>query len=114
MDNDLIYAGKRIDELSIEELRSCALHFRAAHVKQTLDTANLIRRIDKLELLLDTNARAKLDWWLKNHPNDTYKGDGTVKYPEWTEFEPTADGYQIPNKSKRMESLDAYVKRKNL
>ena len=47
--------------------------------------ANLSRRMTKMEMALDKNALSKLDWWLKNHPNDTRKGDGS-KYPEWTEL----------------------------
>jgi hypothetical protein len=75
-------------------LVNCLLHFRAAHISTTLQIALVNRRMSKMELGLTKEQIAALDWWLRVHPRDTEKGDGTDKYFQWPQFKLTRQGYR--------------------
>jgi hypothetical protein len=83
----MIWAGKRIDELSRDELVKCCLHFRDAHLESLKNQRLIIRHMKKMELALTADQIKQLDWWLARYRQDTEKGDGTDKYYPWTMFE---------------------------
>jgi hypothetical protein len=87
----LIYKGKAIDELSIAELKECALHFRDAHVETTWRLSRVTRRMEKMQLGLTKEEIEKLDWWLEAHPSDTW---GYNYYRDWISFVKTPAGYR--------------------
>jgi hypothetical protein len=90
-----VWAGKTIHEMSPDELKQCALHFRDANIAMHLQRA--LRRMAKLEMGLTKAQIAKVDWWLEHHvcnSADAVKGDGGKLYFEWTGFELTGNGYR--------------------
>jgi hypothetical protein len=46
---EVLFVGKAAEEMSREELIKCALHFRDAQLKSTLQQADMLRRMAKLE-----------------------------------------------------------------
>lgn len=78
----LIYADKTIDELSLAELKACALHFRDAHVEAVHRMAAMLRRMSKLEEGYSREALARLDTWLKYHAVDDERY-ANWRSPEW-------------------------------
>jgi hypothetical protein len=87
-DTDLIYAGKRAQELTREEAIACAVHFRDAHVESVLRLAEAQRRMAKLEQAVSKDKVKKLDLWLKAHPSDQQRGDGGDYYTPWQSWNP--------------------------
>jgi len=43
--------------------------------------------MEKMELALTKDQIKQLDWWLSLHPHDVPKGDGSLRYADWTMFE---------------------------
>lgn len=86
-DSDLIHAGKRPSELTLEEARACAVRFRDAQVEAVLSLAAAQRRMKKLEEVVPKAMVAKLDRWLKVHPQDAWRGDGGELYTNWQKWD---------------------------
>jgi hypothetical protein len=82
----LISRGKRIEELTREELEQALRHFHAAHVKSVQDHAKALRRMTKMEEALEPEDIERLDEWLHYFPNDAYKGDGTELWVNWRSY----------------------------
>jgi hypothetical protein len=94
----LIYAGKPVEELSREELITCAVHFRDAHIQMFRRMANMARRMKEMERKFTKEEIRRLDWWLRKHPpacDDAIHGDGRPIWPmKWTDFRLTKAGYR--------------------
>jgi len=82
----VLHAGKTAEEMTREELITCALHFRDAHVKAVFYQAAMLRRIAKLEEGYTKDEIANLDDWLRCHSRDPEKGDGSEKYVNWRQW----------------------------
>lgn len=98
---DLVWAGKPIEAMTREELVAALEHFRSAHIRTTEQMAAIIRRMAKTELALTKEQLECRDWWLRKHPQDIQKGDGTDRHLPWTEFQPDGKGGFIERTTKR-------------
>lgn len=85
--NDLMFANKRPDQMTREELIACAVHFRDEHIAAVHRYAAADRRMKKLEEAVTPAMVKKLDGWLKAHAQDSLRGDGSELYINWQKFE---------------------------
>lgn len=86
-DNDLMFANKRPDQMTREELLHCAVYFRDAQVEAMHRLAAADRKIKKLQEAVTPAKVKQLDAWLRAHPLDALRGDGSEQYINWQKYE---------------------------